>query len=217
MGWTRVGGAGAPTSRWDGVFKGTREVNVNRVGGEERMGSFISPKKGIGWAILMALFILVSLAYSAELKIGYIDSQRIFASYKGTADAQAQFDREVAQWERQAEQMRQEVERLRKELEAQSLLLSEEAKKEKEQALQAKYNEYQQFVIRIWGPNGEAVRRNAELTKPIIDKINVILEKIGKKEGYTFIFDAAGGYIVFAQPEFDLTDLVIEELNREAK
>lgn len=169
------------------------------------------------WAILaipMALFFLVSPVWSQELKIGYIDSQRIFANYKGTADAQAKFDKEMAEWKRQAERMRKEIDRLRKELEAQSLMLSEERKREKEQALQSKYIEYQQFVTRIWGPNGEALRRNAELTKPIIDKINVILRKIGKEEGYDFVFDAAEGNVVFARPEFDLTDRVIEELNK---
>ena len=169
---------------------------------------------GIGIGIFLAF---AMTAQAADLKIGYIDSERIFRSYQGTADAQTKLDQEVAEWEKRAEEMRKEVEDLQKELDAQSLLLSEEKKREKETTLQTKYAEYQQFVTSIWGPQGEAVKRNEELTKPIIEKIDAILKNIGEEENYTFIFDAVGGGLVFAKPTFDLTDRVIEELNKEVE
>lgn len=165
----------------------------------------------------LVLLTAISTGEAADLKIGYIDSQQIFRAYKGTADAQAKLDTEVAEWEKKAEDMRVEIEDLQKELEAQSLLLSEEKKKEKEQTLQGKYAEYQQFVTSIWGPQGEAVKRNEELTQPIIEKIDTILKKIAEDEDYTFIFDAVGGALVYAKPTFDLTEQVIEELNKEAE
>ncbi|UCE18604.1 MAG: OmpH family outer membrane protein [Gemmatimonadota bacterium] len=166
----------------------------------------------------IGVFLLLTLpTQAADLKIGFIDSERIFRSYKGTSDAQSKLDQEVTEWEKKAEEMRKEVEDLQQELEAQSLLLSEEKKREKEQTLQTKYAEYQQFVTSIWGPQGEAVKRNEELTKPIIEKIDAILKNIGEEEDYTFIFDAVGGGLVFAKPTFDLTDRVIEELNKEAE
>ena len=163
------------------------------------------------------LLTVISSGEAADLKIGYIDSQRIFRAYKGTADAQAKLDTEVSEWEKKAENMRTEIEDLQKELEAQSLLLSEEKKKQKEQTLQAKYAEYQQFVTSIWGAQGEAIKRNEELTQPIIEKIDVILKRIAEKENYTFIFDAVGGALVYAKPTFDLTDQVIDELNKETE
>ena len=164
-----------------------------------------------------ALFLSTVSTQAADLKIGYIDSERIFRSYTGTSDAQSKLDQEVTEWETKAEDMRKEVEGLQQELEAQSLLLSEEKKREKEQTLQSKYAEYQQFVTSIWGPQGEAVKRNEELTKPIIEKIDAILKTIGEEENYTFIFDAVGGGLVYAKPTFDLTDRVIEELNKETE
>ena len=163
------------------------------------------------------LLTVIRSVEAADLKIGFIDSQRIFRAFKGTADAQSKLDTEVTEWEKKAEDMRTEIEDLQKELEAQSLLLSEEKKKEKEQTLQNRYAEYQQFVTSIWGPQGEAVKRNEELTQPIIEKIDAILKTIAEKENYTFIFDAVGGALVYAKPTFDLTDQVIEELNKETE
>ena len=166
---------------------------------------------------VILILALVFSAQAADLKIGYIDSQRIFRAYKGTSDAQAKLDTEVAEWEKKAEDMRKEIEDLQNELEAQGLLLSEEKKKEKEATLQTKYGEYQQFVTSIWGPQGEAVKRNEELTQPIIEKIDAILKNIAEKENYTFIFDAVSGGLAYAKPTFDLTDQVIEELNKETQ
>ena len=184
------------------------------------MATALSVQRPLLWAVVSAMlmcFVPCLTGHSADLKIGYIDSERIFRSYKGTADAQTKLDKEVADWEKKAEEMRTEVEDLQKELEAQSLLLSEEKKREKEQTLQAKYASYQQFVTSIWGPQGEAVKKNEELTKPIIEKIDAILKNIGEEENYTFIFDAVGGGLVYAKPTFDLTDRVIEELNKETE
>jgi outer membrane protein len=53
------------------------------------------------------------------------------------------------------------------------------------------------------------------MTKPIIDKINKILEKIGKDEEYDLIMDARMGGVVYAKEKFDLTDRVVKILNKE--
>jgi outer membrane protein len=173
-----------------------------------------------GLRILLA--ILLALAWcggaaAKDMKIGYIDSEKIFAKFKGTSDAQKKFDEVQAKWKEDAEKMQKDLLKLKDELENQSLLLSDQKKKEKAQLIETKYAEYQKFVNDIWGANGKAYRRNSELTKPIMDKINVILKKIGEAENYTYVFDAAQGTIVYAEPGHDLTDKVLEELNKEAE
>jgi Skp family chaperone for outer membrane proteins len=72
-------------------------------------------------------------------------------------------------------------------------------------------------VKSIWGPEGKIAQKNAELMKPIIDKVNGILERIGTEEKFSMIFDAANGGVVFAPPGADLTPRVVEELNRGAQ
>jgi outer membrane protein len=153
--------------------------------------------------------------YAKDVKIGFIDSEKIFAKYKGTQDAQKKFDDIQTKWKEDAEKKQKELLTLKDELENQSLLLSDEKKKEKAALIEKKYAEYQEFVNSIWGANGTAYRKNSEMTKPIMAKINIILKKIGDDEKYTLIFDAAQGSIVYSEPGHDLTDRVIEELNKE--
>ncbi len=174
-------------------------------------------------AIVIGSVVLVALALSAvdsraqELKIGYIDSEKIFAEYKATSEAQEQFDRDVEAWRREAEQTEKDLERMRGELESQRLLLSEKALEEKEMALKAKAGEYERFIQSIWGPTGKIAQRNAELTEPIVKEIRQVLDKIGAEQGFSIIFDAADGNIVYGEKTYDLTDQVLAELNKDVE
>jgi len=149
-----------------------------------------------------------------EIKIGYIDSIKIFAEYQETRDAENVYKKEVETWKAQAARMEQEIVKLQDELKAQSLMLSEEKQKEKRLTLDQKMQEYQKFMKDTFGDDGLAAKRNKELTQPIVEKINKILERIGKDEGYSVIFDAANANIVYADKALDLTEKVLEELNK---
>jgi outer membrane protein len=74
-------------------------------------------------------------------------------------------------------------------------------------------SEYQQFMDETFGDEGLAAKRNKELTQPIVEKINKILEDLGKEQGYTIIFDVANANIVYADKTLDLTDVVLAKLN----
>jgi outer membrane protein len=165
---------------------------------------------------VIALFLL-SLALPAdakELKLGYIDSEQILNQYQDYQDAKRLLEKEEQEYTRQAKQMEMDIQNLQDEIEAQSLMWSEEKKLEKQMEGQNMVMKYQQFLQDIWGQTGKLYQRNMELSKPIIDKINVVITKIGEAEQYDFIFDANAGNIVFASPAYDLTERVLEELKK---
>ncbi len=149
-----------------------------------------------------------------DLKIGYIDSQRIFAEYRQTQDAERLYKKEVETWKAKAAAMEQEIVKLQDELRAQSLMLSEEKQREKKLVYDKKVEDYQRFMADTFGESGIVAKRNQELTQPIVEKINRILEKLAEAEGYGVVFDIASANIVYAKKDFDLTDRVLEELNK---
>ena len=160
---------------------------------------------------IMALSAISLLAQ--EVKIGYIDSIKIFAEYKETQDAELLYKKEVDVWKAQAAAMEQAIVKLQDELKAQSLMLSEEKQREKKLELDQKMQEYQVFMQDTFGDDGLAATRNKELTQPIVDKINQILERVGEEEGFAVIFDVANANIVWADKDLDLTERVLTELN----
>lgn len=165
--------------------------------------------------IVAGIVLAVTSFVNAEMKLGYINSEAIFSEYEGTKSAQDKFNKEVAVWEQEASKKQQEIKDLKDQIDKQSLLLSNERKKALEDSLNQKMVQYQKFLQDKFGQKGEALEKNEELTKPIIEKINKIIEKIAKEENYDFIFDARAGGIVYAKKVYDLNQRVLEALNKE--
>jgi len=159
-----------------------------------------------------------AIVHPKELKIGYIDSGRILAGSKAYAEAQKTLEELKAEWQKQAAAKEEEIKKLQDELDRQRLLLSPDTERKKQEEIRAKYEEYRKFVDSILSPEtGKLAQKTQELSKPIYDKINAILERIGEEEDYDIIFDAFPQTIVFAKPEYDLTEKVLEMLNKEGK
>ncbi len=169
-------------------------------------------------AVAGCLLAVSTIAHPKDLKIGYIDSGRILAESKDYGEAQKKLEELKADWQKQAAVKEEELRTLQEELERQRLLLSPETERKKEEEIKTKYEEYRKFVDTILSPEtGKLAQKTQELSKPIYDKINTILEKIGEEEDYDIVFDAFPQTIVYAKPEYDLTEEVLEELNKEER
>src|SRR5262245_60364195 len=113
-----------------------------------------------------------------ELKIGFVDSGRIFEEYEGAKDAQRTLERDSKEWETKAQDLKSQFTNSAEELESQRLMLSQERLKARETEVATLRKTYEDYVTSIWGDNGKLSQRNAELTKPIIDRVNSILHTI---------------------------------------
>jgi outer membrane protein len=150
----------------------------------------------------------------AQDKIVYIDSYRIRLEYKEFQDAQSQFNKEVEQLNAEMETEEQEIRKMEEDFSKQALILSDVKKKEKETEIETKKEAWKKKANDLFGPDGRVERRNAELTKPLLDKINTVLEQIAISEGYLMILDTVNGNIAYAKKELDITDKVLEELEK---
>jgi outer membrane protein len=167
---------------------------------------------------VLALCMLAAVfapASAQEIKIGYIDTVKIFANFKETIEAEEIYKKEVDAWRKQAEEMEAELARMREEIQSQSLMLSAEKLEEKRLLFDQRMKDYQKYMQDIFGENGEAARRNKELTEPIVEKINGVIEKVAEEEGFTLVLDSSQGVIVYADKEIDITDMIISRLDTE--
>lgn len=170
-----------------------------------------------GLTLLGLLFMLSSFApaVAKELRLGYVDSDRILEGYDDYRDARQKLQEEERGYIAKAQGMEDVVKQMMEELDQQSLMLSQEAKQERVNRLKEKQTELESYRREIWGEGGKLYNRNLELSKPVLDKINTAIEKVGRDETYDFVFDASSANIVFALPEHDLTEKVLEQLKKE--
>ncbi|UCF65010.1 MAG: OmpH family outer membrane protein [bacterium] len=166
--------------------------------------------------IILLLIVLLGWNQSyAQNKIRYIDSQRILNEFPEAQEVQKKLDGIRAGYESEYNTMLQQYEALVKEIENQSLLLSPEKKAEKESEAQELAMNIEQFRYQKLGPQGELYKKNMELTQPLYDKINQIIQRVGEAEDYDYILDVVPGSVLYAKPMYDITNRIIEELSKQ--
>jgi outer membrane protein len=156
----------------------------------------------------------VSPATAQDIKFGFVHSATILEQYEGARSATETLSRDVQAWNEEARNRRREIDLIGKELEAQSPMLSDAVRRQKEQDYQLKLNEYDQYVQSVWGPGGLVAQRNEELLRGVVERIQRVARKIADEDGYDFIFDASEGNIIYADKAHDLTQRILELLNQ---
>ena len=169
----------------------------------------------LGWVAALGLLLMGVAPAWADIKAGFIDTDRIFAEYGKTQEAQQAFNREVQELSKTAREKKSEINELQKKLDQQGPMLSEARRDEQNQELQKKIGDYETFVQTNWGPGGRISKLNEEYLRPIVDRVHAIVAEIGTAEGFSLILDAADGNIVFGDKTLDLTDRVLLALREE--
>ena len=163
---------------------------------------------------LIGIAVVLPGVLLGQIKLGYIDSNRIMDEFEEVRDARAKLEKETLRLQAEYNTLIGGLDSLQREFERQRLLLSNEKIREKELEIQSRYGLTQQFQQNKFGPEGELYRYQAQLMAPILDKIDLAVKAVGAERSFDFIMDAAGGGLVYALPAHDLTTAVITELRR---
>jgi outer membrane protein len=169
-----------------------------------------------GLLLACSFIAFLSLPAASEVRIAFVNSETILQEYTAVQQAMETFNRDVDGWQQELTLKNQELEDLQKEIDHQSLMLSDDRRQEKEIEYQRRLADFEKLKESVWSPDGLVEQRNEELLRPIINRIQTVLEQIATEDGYDVIFDAADSNILYGDPEFDLTRRVIDILNAEA-
>jgi len=161
----------------------------------------------------IVLLIFTSFLLS-EVKIGYLNADKILTELDEVRQVQIQLEKEQRKIESDYQDLEIELDSLLRSYEQQKMLMSEERRVKFEKTLTDKQAELQRFQMEKVGPQGEIYKIHDQLMAPVYGKIDAAIQKVGKEEGYDYIFNVVSGGIVYALPQYDLTDLVIKELEK---
>jgi len=162
--------------------------------------------------VLSVLMILISASAVAQ-KYAFVDSDYIRKNIPAFTAAQEQLDKLSKQWEKEVSDGYAVVEQMYKSYQNEAVLLSQDMKSKREEAIIAKEKEIKDLQNKYFGMEGELFKKREELVKPIQDEILKAIKEIAVEGSYAVIFDtAAGGNILFANPKYDISDQVLEKL-----
>ena len=157
--------------------------------------------------------ILFSMAFS-EIKIGYVDSNEIMNNFEEVRQVQVDLEKEQKRLEAEFNDLVYSLDSLKHDYERQRLLMSDTLSIEKESEIANKEKSIQKLQLDKFGPEGEIYRKQNQLLKPVLGKIDEAIQKVGNERGYDFILDAMSGALLYALDSHNLTEDVMEELSK---
>lgn len=162
---------------------------------------------------LLTVLVILTSSFAYSQKYAFVDSEYIRKNIPAFTKAQEQLDKLSSQWEKEVADGYSVVEQMFKSYQSESVLLSQDMKTKREEAIIAKEKEMKELQNKYFGMEGELFKKREELVKPIQDEILKTIKEIAVEGGYAVIFDtASGGNILFANPKFDISDQVLEKL-----
>ena len=152
--------------------------------------------------LFISILFLFSSAITAQLKIGYVDSDFLRKQLPDFQDIDKKMDSYVKEWNDEISKLEKTWKDKYNDYEKRKLLLSDQRRIEIETELtnlEKKLNELNQSK---YGPEGEFKRKQEELLKPILDKVNKAIKKVAEEKNYDFIFDRSGDIVfIYAKDE----------------
>jgi len=165
------------------------------------------------FSILIFMWVVFGLNFAEGQKFGYIDTNFILSKMPEYAKAQSEIDQLSGGWQKEVEEMSKNVESLYASLKAEEVLLTDEMKGERMDAIHKKEAELKEYQRKVFGFGGLFFLKKQELIKPLQDKVFEAVEKVAKQNRLAIIFDKSGDLvIIYTDPRHDYTDFVLEEL-----
>jgi outer membrane protein len=150
----------------------------------------------------------LALAADSVGKIGYVDVAKIFDEYKKTQDLDKILEDKSSRKQVQRDGMVQSIRKLKDEAE----LMSESSREKKQDEIEDRIKELQNFDR---DARDELQRERDKMAKDILKEIDTSIQDLGKKEGYTVIFNER--MLLYYDQANSLTDKVLNGLNRNYK
>jgi len=180
-------------------------------------------------ALVLALTLAAAGAHAAELKIAVIDMQKTFREYEKTKTIEIKLQQQMEVFKEYSTQLNQQYQNLRKQYESarddsQNIALSAAERENKRQRAKQLY---ESLSLKEQEMNSYKESRKTQISDMYTKLRDEVLSEIRKAvhnkaviEGYTIVLDQSGGslddigFVIYVQPGLDITDEIIQDLNR---
>ena len=168
----------------------------------------------VGLAAGMILFGWLGSVWAADLKIAYVDMQRVINECHAGNEAKKVIAQDGEKFQRLIAEKQKELQTMKESFEKQALMLTPDARANKEREYQIKLREFQR-----WGEDtqNELNQKRTQMERTISIGLIKVVQEIGANEGYTLILQKDENIVLFASKPIDITDQVIKAYDIQKK
>ena len=164
--------------------------------------------------ILLILMIgFFAITTSQAQKFAYVDTDYILNNIPEFNQAQDKLDEISKQWQEEIEAIYAEVDKMYRDYQTQEVLLTDEMKTKRENAIIAKEKLAKDLQKKRFGPNGDLYGKRQELIKPLQDKVYDAIQQLAANSKYAVIFDSSSDLIMlYSNPNLDKKDKILKNM-----
>lgn len=158
--------------------------------------------------VLASLMTIAATVQSAELKVGYVQVDKILQDAPQTAESGKKLEREFSPRTQELERMSKQIKDLETALDKEGLTISETERRNKERDVQNIKIEFQRKQREL--REDINLRKNEELGS-LQDRINKAVQSVSETEGYDLVVYSG---VAYASKKIDITDKVLKLLGK---
>ncbi len=166
--------------------------------------------------LILTIFILnFSILFSQAQKIGYVNTQSIFAQNEDARLAHADVEKEAKRLQVEYENKAMALDSLMRDYQKLELMLTDDMKTERQKEMQSLNAELENFQMKYFGqPDGEIFLMLQDRMAPVNALMQSAIDKVAAENSYDYILDFSQGFILYKLDSHDLTQLVIDKMSR---
>ncbi len=158
--------------------------------------------------LVASLITFAASAQSAELKVGYVQVDKILQDAPQTAESGKKLEKEFSPRSQELERMAKQIKDIETVLDKEGLTLSESDRRTKERDAQNIKIEFQRKQREL--REDINLRKNEELGS-LQDRINKAVQSVSEAEGYDLVVYSG---VAYASKKIDITDKVLKLLGK---
>jgi len=162
--------------------------------------------KIVAMVLAATMLPLTAEAYAAEMKVGFVNTERVFREAAPALKAQKKLEKEFAAREQELQKMSKQAKELQAYLEREGVTISESERRNKERDLANLNRDFQRSQREF--REDLNLRRNEELGS-VHDRARKTIMEIAEKEKFDLVLEEA----VYFSSRIDITDRVLKALS----
>jgi outer membrane protein len=166
-------------------------------------------------ALLFATLLAPTDVDAGELLVSYVNLDKVLDEYLDLKEAKEELNRNIGEWRTTRDSIKQVIDTMRSNFDQERPMLSDEAKISRERAIEDMEEEYQQYWRSVWGDGGKVDLKTRELVEPLTQKVQEVINEMAEESEFDLVLDISAEGVVYARQEDNITDLVIDELNKD--
>jgi outer membrane protein len=163
--------------------------------------------------VFFIFLFLFGIGFAKAQSYAFIDSDYIMKNVPEYIEAKEKIDKLAVKWTKEVEDRYAFIKTKKDNFNKEEVLLPNEEKEKRKNEIEKLEKETIELQSQYFGDNGEYFLKRQEFVQPIQDRVFTAMKKIAKREGYAFVFDKANqSNLVYAEKEYDISEIVLEEM-----